>query len=255
MLHLRKYIGNITTVFIIMLVYSCTPPLYIPNTANVPVLLKQGDLEVGISTGSNGWDAQLATAVTDNIGVMLNGSFANTAGNDRKDYHKHHFTEMGIGYTYILNTEDVEESKMKYFISGFVGGGMGKTSGVVEFNEFFGSDTIVNSLSGDYSRIYFQPFIGMSNKHMSLTFSTRISRVSFSSITYDLSWASSYDQQSPRNNIFYEPTVTFKIGGKYVKFFTQIGVSVGHYGNAESGFKQRPSIGIIGIQGSLNWKK
>ena len=235
--------------------YSCTPPLYIPNTSNVPTLLKQGDSEISISTGSNGWDAQMATAVTNNLGVMVNGSFADNTNRNRKSYHKHHFTEVGLGYTYLLNKENIEGNNMKYFISVFAGGGAGKSKGLVEFTEFFGNDTIVNSLEGDYTRFFFQPYIGMSNNRMSLFFSTRVSRVSFSEINYDLDWASTYNQKGPGDNIFYEPTVTFKIGGKYFKFFTQMGLSLGHYGNTSSGFKQRPLIGIIGIQGNLNWKR
>ena len=255
MKHLKKISGNIITLLAIIFIFSCTPPLYIPNTANVPVLLEQGDLEIGISTGSNGWDAQLATAITDNIGIMVNGSYANTTGSNRKDYHKHNFSEIGLGYTYILNKENVEPKSFKYFVSLFAGGGIGKSDGLVEFKEFFGSDTITNSLSGDYTRFFLQPYVGMSNKHISLLFSTRVSRVAYSSIKYNLSWAGSYDQKSPQNNIFFEPTVTFKVGGEHLKFFTQMGFSLGYYNNTTSGFKQRPAIAIIGIQGDLNWKK
>lgn len=248
-----KFLKIILVIVGAIFFHSCTPPLYIPNTTNAPVLLRQGDTEIGVSTGTNGWDVQAATAITNNIGIMLNGSFADHTGNNRKDFNKHHFAEVGLGYTYILNKNGDKDPE--YFVSMFAGGGKGQASGSVEFTEVFSSGSVRNSLKGNYSRFFIQPYVGLSQKNVDFIFSYRISRVQFSDINYDLDWGLAYDPKGPSSNLFYEPTLTFKVGGERIKFFSQLGLSLGRYGNTESGFRQRPIIALIGIQANLNWKK
>lgn len=250
-----KYIYVILVV--ILSFYSCTPPLYIPNTTNTPSLLKQGDSEVGISTGSNGWDGQFATAITNKFDIMLNGSFASHTNDSSNNYNKHQFIEFGLGYTNVFNKENLESDDMKYFFSVYSGGGSGISEGLVEFSNIFNADlTHSNAVEGEYQRFFFQPSIGMSNKTIDLSFSIRASWVNFTNMNNNLEadWQSSYNENGAYHNIFYEPTVTFKVGGNHFKFFTQMGASIGATDNTKIAFRQRPLIVIFGIQGNFNWK-
>ncbi len=218
---------------------SCSPPLYIPNTTNTPSLLRQGDTEIGISTGSNGWDGQFATAVTNNFSAMLNGSYANQPAS-RSEYNKHHFLELGLGYTYIFNKEALGTYNLKYFFSGFAGGGAGSSEGRMSGEE----------LNGDYSRFFIQPSIGFTDKNFDVIIALRTSWVNFTTIKHNQ--LNYYQVEGDYQNIFYEPTFTFKAGAEHFKFFTQVGFSIAE--NQHAAFRQRPIIFIIGIQGNLNWK-
>jgi hypothetical protein len=53
---------------------SCAPA-YVPNALNTPLFNNKGEIHIAANTGISGFDPQLAYAVTDNIGVMVNGSF------------------------------------------------------------------------------------------------------------------------------------------------------------------------------------
>ena len=218
---------------------SCKPPLYIPNTTNTPSLLRQGDTEIGVSTGSNGWDGQFATAITNNFSGMLNSSYSNQP-TSRSNYNKHQFLELGLGYTTVFNKEALGTYELKYFFSGFAGGGKGTSEGRMSGVE----------LNGDYSRLFLQPSIGFTDKNFDVILALRTSWVNFTSIYHNQVIYSK--DRGDFQNIFYEPTFTFKGGGEHFKFFTQLGFSIGN--NQYAAFRQRPIIFIIGIQGNLNWK-
>src|SRR6056297_213766 len=100
--------------------FSCSPE-YIPNMANSPMFSNKGEFQANIATGTSNFDAQAAYAITDHIGIMVNGSYGNETNDTTDDYHKHSFIEGGLGYF-----ENLGES-LRYEIYG--GYGIGKTEG------------------------------------------------------------------------------------------------------------------------------
>ncbi|MBL0145210.1 MAG: hypothetical protein IPP48_05125 [Chitinophagaceae bacterium] len=90
-----KYICLLSSIIII---HQACSPKYVPNVINVPLLSKKGEVHATVNGGISGFDPQVAVAVSNHIGVIANGSFANEIQNNGKDFHKHSFAEIGAGY-------------------------------------------------------------------------------------------------------------------------------------------------------------
>lgn len=95
---------------------------------NSPMFNNQGGFQATIAAGNNSFDAQTAVAVSDNIGIMLNGSYGNETNNSIDNFHKHSFAEAGIGYY-----ERFRE-RFRYEIYG--GYGIGEVEGDFEYALF-----------------------------------------------------------------------------------------------------------------------
>ena len=233
---------------------SCEQPLYIPNTMNVPVLTKKGDIDASLSTGSNGNDLQAAYAITDEIGVMVNTSYANHQDTGSSNFNKHAFVELGLGYTFFLNKESYEIGDAKIIAPMFVGYGMGSASGY--YSWAFGSSDFSYYTEGKYSRIFFQPAIGMSHKSIDIFFSLRMTYVNFSTVDYQDNlggWTTLLVDKD--YNLYYEPTLTWRVGGEKLKFMNQVGVSAGQFPTTETSFRNRPVVFIVGLQLNTNLLK
>ena len=59
---------------ILLFAWSCAP-VYVPSTHAAPMLEKKDDVHVSAYTGTNGINAQLAYAPTDDIGVQVNALY------------------------------------------------------------------------------------------------------------------------------------------------------------------------------------
>src|ERR1035437_7848376 len=105
---------------------SCAP-IYIPNNINTPLLSKKNEATINLGFGQNGVDCQLSYAVSENIGLLLNGSYLSDESNSNfnKDitYQEHQkYIEAAIGSFGELSKNIVLEA---YF-----GGGYGNSSSV-----------------------------------------------------------------------------------------------------------------------------
>lgn len=220
---LRKYVRIL---FAIVMLHSCAP-VYIPNVINTPLLSEKGNVNININTGVSGIDPQVAVAVTDNIGVMLNGSFANRTSDSSANFHQHNFLELAGGYYTKLGDQGRFEA--------FGGYGMGNIK-TEYYNNLWHSFANVNS-----QRIFVQPAIGATTDMFDGSFATRFV---FVYLTQD---------NIQRNSFFFEPVLTGKIGYKYLKATCQLGLSLPI--NAPLQFEYQPFIISIGLQGSIgrNW--
>jgi len=168
---------------------------------------------------------QAAYAVTDHIGVMLNGqykfpSWSSTEDNIEYNYKsKKMLIEGGAGYFMPLEKLGVLEV--------YGGGGFGKLT----FNDSYsdttgGSSTTYDRYSANTIRFFIQPSIGISSNDLDLAFSTRIVGLKFMNID-----TSGYTQTDLIENdisqlnkplyMFLEPAITLRFGWKYVKFHVQ----------------------------------
>lgn len=210
--------------------FSCSPE-YIPNMANSPMFSNKGEFQANIATGTSNFDAQAAYAITDHIGIMVNGSYGNETNDTTDDYHKHSFIEGGLGYF-----ENIGES-LRYEIYG--GYGIGKTKG---FYETFVLDSITDA---DLSRFFIQPGIGVATGIFDASFSPRFVLVK---MTPNIE---SFDKGG--YNTFFEPVITSKIGYKWVKFIIQFGFSI-PIGNDDLHFDYQPFIFNFGLNINIGRK-
>ena len=92
-------------IFISMMVcVSSCVTLYKPNSINSPVLKEQGEFKGTIGLGTLGTgllNVQTAYAITDHLGIMLNGMYHSSHLTDDATFirkHNQYFSESGAGY-------------------------------------------------------------------------------------------------------------------------------------------------------------
>ena len=207
---------------LLIFIFEACAPIYVPNVINAPLLSNKNELQASINTGTSGFDPQIAYAVTDNIGIMLNGSFKDSKSDSLEDYHKHQFGEIGIGYYKKLD----ENARFEVF-TGF---GYGK---IKAYTEFAFLNDYVNLES---YRFFIQPDIGITNKIIDASFSTRF--IVFNTINNNINY----------NRMFLEPALTFRVGYKYIKFSVQVGYS---FALSSSIINYEPFIFSIGLHAKL----
>ncbi len=202
---------------------SCAPA-YVPNTLNTPLLSNKGEFQLGINGGLSGFDPQAAYAITDNIGLMLNGSFRNSTSDSTDNFHKHNFVELGSGYYTKFGSIGRFET--------FAGYGYGKLKAYSEAGIF------ESFADANCNRIFLQPGVGMATQLFDGSFTTRIVLIDL--VQNDLHFT----------EVFFEPALTFKLGYKYVKGMVQLGLSLPM--NSEGvDFNYYPFIFSFGIQATI----
>ena len=186
-------------VLIMLFVTSCAPA-YVPNVINTPLFSNKGEFQASVNTGFAGFDPQLSYAITDHIGVIMNGSFANRTSDSTDDFHKHLFFEIGSGYYKKIGTSGRFEA--------FGGAGFGKLKAEYE-NELWMTRSDVNSM-----RFFIQPAIGASTDIFDGSFAARF-------IVLNLN-----QESKSSTGLFIEPAITAKVGYKYAKAVFQFGLSL-----------------------------
>ena len=160
----------------VLLTQSCKI-MYTPNMQNVPLFKEKNELQATISTNNY----QTAYAVSDHIGIMVNGQYKKptwslTSGNTKYNYEsKKTLIEGGVGYFSSVKKLGVFEI--------YGGGGVGNVS----FNRSYsdttgGPSTSYNRYSAKTKCFFVQPSIGLRVDNVDLAFSMRLVGLKFSNI-------------------------------------------------------------------------
>jgi hypothetical protein len=208
---------------VVFLFTSCAPA-YVPNTLNTPLMSNKGEIQAGLNIGLSGFDPQAAYAITDHLGVLLNGSFRNSTSDSSDSYHKHVFLEGGVGYFTKI-------------------GGIGRfeTYGGYGYNQlqaYFDSDIWTDFADVTSNRIFIQPAIGISTSIFDGSFATRF-------VLVDM-----HQTDVQKTGFFFEPALTLKLGYKYVKGVLQLGLSY-PFNSEGYDFNYQPILFSMGIQATL----
>ena len=215
--------SGLAILFFTILIFNCCSPSYVPNVINTPLLSNQGEFQMGIHTGLSGTDPQFAYAVTDHVGLMLNGSFANRKSDSSDSYHKHNFGELGAGYF----TKFLDNGRLEVFT------GMGFGNLRAKFDsEIFNSSSDVHT-----KRIFIQPAIGAKTNIFDGSFATRFVFLNI------------YQGNKNINAVLFEPAITAKVGYKYAKAVFQFGFSLPL--SATDNYYYQPFLFSIGLQGFI----
>ncbi len=221
---MKKRIVNIQRFILLSLLFSSCATAYVPNVVNTPLMNNKGEFQASLNTGISGFDPQVAYALTDNIGLMVNGSFANRTSDSSDDFHKHQFVEFGGGYF----TKVGSAGRFEVF------GGFGAGNLQAEYdNELWVSKARVNS-----TRFFLQPAIGATTSVFDGSFASRFVYVNLS------------QNSDNASAMFVEPVLTGKVGYKYVKFIVQTGFSFLLTSN-DVAFNYQPFIFSVGVQLNL----
>jgi hypothetical protein len=209
------------TGLVIMWLWSCVPA-YLPSVVNAPLLSEQHDVVIAGYSSTSGFDPQLAYAVTEEIGLMVNGSFRTTSSKLVTDptYYKRYYGEIGGGYYSVIG----EFGRFEIF----GGAGGGKVNGGFT-NTIFAPHTDVF-----YAKGFLQPSIGFVSSVIEVAFTPRFALVTMS-------------QDALRSTApFFEPALTFKTGYRHWKGVMQLGLSYPFVNQPE--FDYQPFMFALGIQ-------
>jgi hypothetical protein len=184
---------------LLLISYACSP-VYFPNQLNVPLLEKEGDFVGTVTISPNGFDPQMAYAITSNVGVMANIQINPELGAQEVDrvFTGNFLAEAGVGYYAALS--DIVRFEV------FGGGGYGWVSGIRTPDQI---DPGTRMYRG-----FVQPTLGISGRNAAICFSSRF--------TLPVLMADA----SVTRASFVEPAITLKLGVRQVKFFSQIGLAI-----------------------------
>jgi hypothetical protein len=205
----KSHILFLTCIVAVFFLGSCVT-YYVPNVINTPLFSEAGETSLAVHKGISGTDPQFAVAITDNLALMVNGSYANRtykkpSGYNEGKYHKHQFVEAAAGY---FNT-----TKNNMVIEGFVGMGKGKTKGCGQIWELGLLFVNYESVDSKYTKYFFQPSLGKSRGDIEVSGSARFVMVTF-------------DDREIGKCYYMEPVATVKYGSTWLKVFFQTGISL-----------------------------
>lgn len=227
----RKFLFIFNISFPIFLA-SCNV-FYFPTTHNTPMLTQKGELQIsGLMDGYLNFDIQTSYAVSDHIGLMLNGSYksfwlVSTDDPSWVSAKPHIYAEAGVGYFGKVDNEGMFEI--------FIGGGMGKAHG----NVLIEDTNAIEVLSGTLTKFFVQPAVGTSFEHRFIFKST---------VEYNLALRLSAVNLLNETKFFAEPGLVMKIGGKSVRMIHSVGYSLQLHGNKSSLWVHQPFTFGFGIQ-------
>jgi hypothetical protein len=189
----------------------------------------KGEIQASLHAGNSGFDPQLAYAITDNIGIMANGSFANSKSDTTKNYENHKFGELGIGYYKKLNNNTMIE-----FFGGF---------GLGELKSYDNTWFVSNEREIKSNRFFLQPAIGFSNINGMFSFTPRFVVCNTTNVHTNISYTRS----------FIEPTITGRIGFNNIMLTGQLGYSFAMHSTLSNNNLDYNSLIIsIGIHFAIN---
>jgi hypothetical protein len=191
-----------------MFFISCYAPLYIPNGVNVPLLKEKGDFNLRLGYSFDGYDLQSSYAISNQIGLMFNGTYCPLGYAD--SYRKHKFIEMGIGY--------FENSENFVIIEIYSGLGIG-TSRATEDGIF---DSEPMHTKGRYMRFFTQIGIGYRHDVFDIALCSRGSYI-------DFYYIDNPNTRFVKRDFRLEPVFFIGVGPPIIRYETQLGFSFNFY--------------------------
>jgi len=153
----------------------------------------------------DGYDLQLSRAISDNVGLMFNGTYLSYRRKDR--YRKHTFGEFGIGFF------SPQYENLIFEI--YFGAGLGSNS--LKENIFLYSEDA--EVSANYFRLFAQPVLGARVEGIECGFAMRMGYVNFHKIIYS-------NIEFMQTKLLFEPVVFFRIGPPFLQIQVQCGYSL-----------------------------
>jgi hypothetical protein len=215
--------------FSCLLGFSSCRTVYAPNAVNAPLLQEKGELKATLSTNN----LQVATAVSDHVGLMVNGYLNDYKSDDRSFKNNGKGAELGIGY-FAHN-----DQRITYEAYGGVG----------FYNVRIRESNDTKTFDADAMKYFVQPSVGWVNPFFEVAVSPRLSVVKYNSpeltgYTSQERVSNFFDIVDQKAHAFFEPTVTLRGGYKFVKLQVQVGHS---FKLTKNDINRNDGIGSIGL--------
>lgn len=221
-----------------LILASCSPKFYSPNTHNVPLISEQGETNLSLSGNVNQVEFQGAYGVTDGFAFQANGGVFIPSDLDNGDGGSGNFGEIGLGYFKPITENWIFEA---YGLAGY---------GTLE-NHFPSSiennPGTTGKISANIFRFGVQPNFGYKSKHFSAAVSSRFVNVSYNQVNGSFIFENK-DQEDYLNanssNFMIEPALTIRGGFERFKLQVQYGYSINV---TNSDFRQDNSHFTVGL--------
>lgn len=209
----RNFYRNFRLVMVslvIMILFSSCNVLYIPSSHNSPMLSNKNEFQVSALVGT-GINLQTAYAVTDHVGIMLNGYFYSSEkelkieGNSTKKM-KELWVSYEFGAGYYTKVFDVFTFEI------FAGGGTGQVPADFRYVDYNYDGTQTSTMS----TLFIQPALGFRSKLIDLSGVSRFSAIAMNN----------------QMRYFFEPGLVAKLGYKNLRLMGNFGISI-HMNNLE----------------------
>jgi hypothetical protein len=212
--------------------------VYAPNALNVPLFQEKGELKATVATNN----AQIATAVTEHIGVMANGYLNRYTSDDKTFKNNGKGAEIGIGYF------GHTEKRITY--EAYAGAGF--------YNVNMKEANATKTFDADAIKYFVQPAIGWVNPYFEVAISPRLSILKYAAP--DIMGYSDQERNENYFNIvdqkahaFLEPTLIVRGGYKFIKIQAQIGHA---FKLSKNNINYDDGVGSIGLVFNIaDWYK
>ncbi len=240
---MKSYNQIVCGVCLVLLSVSCTPIYYKPNTQNVPLFSEQGEIRASLLGNANQAEVQGAYAVSNHIGLLVNGGLFFPESNDNGDGGFGKFAELGAGYFHPLGNGFVFET---YGLAG-IGDVRNHFPGTV--SQYPGTTGKVNAT---LYRFGIQPAIGYKTKYFSAAVSSRLVNLLYGNIDGDLTFGgvnqAGYLKEN-NSHILIEPALTARGGIDWLQVQLQVVTGVNL---TNDNFQQDHSTVTLGVIFNLN---
>ena len=234
---MKSIILSLTVLLLVLLFSSCSTTLYTSNAVNAPLLKEKREIKVNVTQS----DLQLAVAVSDNIGIMVNGFYKNYNASNNYN-HRGTMGELGIGY--FSNTDS------RLVFETFIGGGFGQVHKSERFNDAF-NNPYTASFDARAAKGFLQTDFGFRSKYFDVALTPKFSFVKYtyfdqSNYTNDQLTKDYLNSNNLTNPIyiFAEPAITVRGGYKFIKIQAQYGLTLNVTGQ---NIKQTPDFASLGL--------
>lgn len=229
---------TILLAFTAVLVASCSPKYYSPNTQNVPLMREQGQTNLTVAGNTNQVEFQGAYGITEHVAVQLNGGLFIPKDLDNGNGGSGNFVEGGAGYFTPVGTNFVFEA---YGLFGF-GGFENHLPSTVENHPATTGD-----ISANIARYSIQPSFGYVTKYFTVAVSSRISSLNYNKISGDLIFEDREQVNYLKENkslMLLEPALTIRGGLQKFKLQLQVG---GSFNLSNNSFRQDNAFMTLGL--------
>lgn len=196
------------------LAFTSCKTVYQPNAVNTPLFNNAGEARATVDAQN----VQLAYAITDHAGVMVNGFRVKENSDDNTIKGSGGLVEVGLGYYTRIHP---------FIFETYIGGGMGG----VKFSELRteNNETTQYSFEATGMRFFVQPSFGLGTRFFDVALTPRFVMGKYNNVTTNYSMQDQIDGKFYQVDrplwTFIEPALTVRGGYQWIKLQVQFGLS------------------------------
>lgn len=207
--------NKIVLLLSVITILGCAPEFYSPNRVNIPELKNKNDIKVSFAKGYLGFEAQMAYALTNNIGIVSN--YANYVdGEDSEGFDGGNGSGLEIGAGHFTSKEDL----------------IFENYATIGFGSFYNRAKFLSpveeeddgKIDSDFTKISIQSSLTYQKKYFSISSAIRYTNLTYNNTEGNYTYFSQNLGNYLRNNpvhSFIEPAIQLGCGYKNIRLNLQ----------------------------------